>query len=405
MKSSILFLTVILVVVSCGLTEVVDGRESYDNHGNIWGGPMDNGSLQQICYITALDYQKGYDWRNDLSKGTVRCSLVVFADGNPVMKVPVGDAYETGSDPDMHRIIGGHLYTDYSTGSETVIKKDGEEIFRYSGLESLSGMAVDGEDIYTLGEDRYGRGFSYRKNGEVLVSRSDAKLIGPLRHSGKNPSFAFSEIVRSSDGQAERYYVVVGTDVSQVTLKDNVRNVWDIAYIGKTVVCLASVVGLAAPVLFQDDVITALSLPLETELVSSSMICEDSRYCVEMNYRSANGMMHTSVWMNGLLLNTFDRDWPIMSWSLLDNDICCAVNPMEDECPGTIYRSGDLYIMPEGYFCISENVVSIVNGIMYVGLSSAKGNKPVVWKDGRLDTLKINGYISSVCASDVSGED
>jgi hypothetical protein len=41
-----------------------------------------------------------------------------------------------------------------------------------------------------------------------------------------------------------------------------------------------------------------------------------------------------------------------------------------------------------------------VGGIMYVGLSSLDGGKPLLWKDGQVDSLKINGYISSVVCED-----
>ena len=42
------------------------------------------------------------------------------------MKLPVGEEYHISPDPDMHRVIEGHLYTDYSTDKETIIKKDGQ---------------------------------------------------------------------------------------------------------------------------------------------------------------------------------------------------------------------------------------------------------------------------------------
>ena len=152
----------VTMVASCGLTEI-GGTDSGNTGGGVWGGPLDEdsstGVLNQICYMTALDYQKGYDWRADNYRENVRCSLVVYADGRQIMKVPVGEEYETSSDPDMHRIIDGHLYTDYSTSGETVIKKDGAQILRYSGREIICGMRVCGDDVYTLGQNRNGEGF------------------------------------------------------------------------------------------------------------------------------------------------------------------------------------------------------------------------------------------------------
>ena len=130
-----LFAAVMIAVMSCGLTEV--GEPVRRPGGEVWTGPGVNVGNDDpdrtICYVTLMSYPDGYDWRADREKGSVKCSLIVLANGLPMMKVPVGDEYETSSDPDMHRMIDGHLYTDYSTDSETVIKKDGRQLFRYSG--------------------------------------------------------------------------------------------------------------------------------------------------------------------------------------------------------------------------------------------------------------------------------
>ena len=106
----IVFVTALVSLVSCGLREI---GEAAAVEGGIWTGPgsvvVDNESGQEgerkICYTVGVDYPDGYDWRADEEKGSVRCSLVVYADGIPLMKVPVGDEYEISSDPDTHRII------------------------------------------------------------------------------------------------------------------------------------------------------------------------------------------------------------------------------------------------------------------------------------------------------------
>ena len=174
-----------LLAVSCGLSEI-GGEGPTGTDGGIWGGPVEEnngeGILQQICYMTALDYQNGYDWRADTARESVKCSLIVYADGKQIMKVPVGEEYETGADVDMHRIAGGHLYTDYSTSEETIIKRDGRLLFRYPGPEAIHGMCVSGDDVYTLGQSRNGEGFSFRKNRKKKKSamRSDNIYAAPL---------------------------------------------------------------------------------------------------------------------------------------------------------------------------------------------------------------------------------
>ena len=393
----ILFFVSVLLSVSCSLT-VIDGDcLSASSSGGIWGGLYDDGQsggLEQVCYMTAFDYQKGYDWRLNQGKESVRCSLVVYKDGKPVMKVPVGEAYETGDDPDMHRIIDGHLYTDYSTDSETVVRRDGGLLFRYSGRESIFGMAVRGDDVYTLGQNRGGDGFSFRCNGEQLISRADGFVIGTLRMQDDTLSFAFYENIKSSAGDIGRYYVVNGGEVRQIAVRDDIRKVWDIAA-GVEDIYLASVVGVDVPVLFVGDRMTALSLPQGAQLVSASLHGGQEVLCAEVLFRSGEEL-YVSVYMNGVLLKIFGAGMTISSMSLLENGLCCISNPKDRDSSGFIYRSGEVYDMPEGYSCVGSDAVSMVNGILHVGLSPLVSGRPVLWKDGQVDTLWINGYIASI---------
>ena len=78
-----------LALLSCSVEEV--GRRPVGNREDVWTGPgMNAGSgAKEVCYITCLDYPQDYDWRTDPEKGSVKCSLVVFAYGLPMMKIPV----------------------------------------------------------------------------------------------------------------------------------------------------------------------------------------------------------------------------------------------------------------------------------------------------------------------------
>ena len=126
-----LWAVVCFAVQSCGITELykIDG----DDKNGVWNGPAANPSptYQTITYVSAFDYPDGYDWQSDPDRGHVRCSLVVFREGVPVLKVPVGNEYNVSPDPDMHRILDGQLYTDFSEGSETMLKKNGKPVLSY----------------------------------------------------------------------------------------------------------------------------------------------------------------------------------------------------------------------------------------------------------------------------------
>lgn len=177
----------------CGVKEIGDGPET-------GGGPDrgENGGQEELpdersVYVTGVEYAEGYDWIKDPDYGTVRCVIFLERDGTRILEVPAGYAYETSPDPDMHRCAGGHLYTDYSTSHDTVVKKDGEELFRFEGREMLVSFVADGDNVYTAGMDRGGApGFTFRRNGVELFRSSGSLLTGICMQGGK-PCFAYSE--------------------------------------------------------------------------------------------------------------------------------------------------------------------------------------------------------------------
>ena len=387
-------------VQSCGVHEI--GKILPDtSDGDVWGGPIEEndgaGIIEQICYMTALDYQKGYDWRADRDRDNVRCSLIVYADGRLIMKVPVGKEYETGPDPDMHRIMNGHLYTDYSTSDETVIKKDGAQIFRYPGREVICGMASSGDDVFTLGQNREGAGFTYRKNGEIVISRENGWVMGDLRHDEDSLYFAFSERIISSAGEVWRYYAVRNGKVRQIAVRDDVLKVWDAICDRRSEIYVASLVGVAEPVLFHEGRMLTLPLPSGDALLSATLSGHAERPVVEMMCLSEGGI-YSVVWQEGDHPVSFPEGNTVSSMCCPENGVCCTINPQETSSEGLIYRCGEVHDMPCGFACLGSNAICMVNGILNVGLVSHDGKEVLIWKDGETETLKINGYIASITA-------
>ena len=101
-------------------------------------------------YVTGVEYPEGYDWKADSDYGYVACTVFLMKDGERIVELDVDDRDMVASDADMHRCFGGHLYTDYSTESETVIKKDGDEMFRYPDRELICGFQVIDDDVYRM---------------------------------------------------------------------------------------------------------------------------------------------------------------------------------------------------------------------------------------------------------------
>lgn len=405
MQRWVLFIAAVSAVLSCSRIIEVGGENSHVSAPCRWGSldlvQGNHASDQMICYTTVLDYQKGYDWKSDRASESVKCSLAVYVEGVPVMKVPVGEMYETGADPDMHRIVQGHLYTDYSTENETVIKKDGISLFRYQGRESLCGFEVLGEDVYTLGQSRNGEGFTFRKNGEVIYARSQGNVIGHLDSSSDTLSYAFCESVAGDGSNLFRYYKFVNGEVSQVAVREDIKKVWDIMLKGGYETYIASLTGLLLPVIVKGESMRVMALPLGASLVTCRLFAVSERIGAEGIYKTADGVMYNAVWLDGLLHHAFPAGKILSSLDVYGDGVFCTANPLSSADCGLIYRSGDLYDMPGGYTIIGHACVRVVNGVMHVGLSSPECGKPILWKDGDVDSLRVNGYISGVYAEPV----
>lgn len=392
------FLILILLLASCGISEIGGNVDQSDD--NFWKGPSVGGNtsgsdLKRTCYVTAMDYKDGYDWRKDLDRGVVKCSLVVFADGRPVMKIAVADRYETSSDPDMHRVVNGHLYTDFSTLDETVVKKDGKDIFRYPGREQIVGFCVQDEGVYTLGVSRSGNGFSCRLNGEVLLERDSGYPFHHLQVVEGKACFGFCETVLSGEKHLERYWWAENGDVSQIAVREDVVKVWDIASHEGKLCWIGSLVGVPYPVLVTDDKMETIDMPSDAKMLSFSLKTSGQNVYVEGMY-SIGDQSYGSLWCGSDCLMTTDAGGSLAASTVEEEGICCVVNPSVGSNSGYVYHCGEIMSLPEGYVCMGDGATSAINGMFNVGLSSLNEDRPVLWRDGLLDTLNVNGFIATV---------
>lgn len=164
------------------------GRNEEDDHPE---GPR--------VWLSGVEFPAAYDWQRDTAYGSVDARLVLFRDGERRLAIPAGEKHHVSTDPDMHRIVGGHLYTDYSSGEATYIGRDGKELFRFDGREMMAGFLVRETEIWTLGLDRdTGRGITLRKNGEPVFTDPQGRLqAGDGREGG---------LLQEDDGHLYFYY-------------------------------------------------------------------------------------------------------------------------------------------------------------------------------------------------------
>ncbi len=397
MKKCFIWLLLSAAAVSCGLEEV--SRRPQGGAGNVWvrpGANVDSVSKDEtIIYVAAMEYHEWYDWRRDVAKGSVTCSLVVYSNGVPMLKVPVGDEYEVSSDPDTHRILNGHLYTDYSSDDETVIKKDGNEIMRYSGREMLADLIEHGDDVYTLGHDRNGDGFSFRKNGEVVLERDRGCTFGRLHDDGGAVGFAFYESISSTGSEIWRYYYVHDGVISQVAVREDIVKVWDVVPYKGEPAYLATVVGVYSPVLFTPDGMQALVFTNNTVMLTGRIEAKGETIYVEGLFERDGNRIYNGLWDSGGAIHVFPAGQTLSSISIVGDETCCVLNSTTSNT-GYIYKCGQAFYMPKGYVAFGTQPSAVAGGILHVGISSLNGAEPLLWRDGQTTPLKINGFITAV---------
>lgn len=397
MGRNVLIAVALLLAVSCGLREI--GGELPKKNEGVWEGPgadLKPGGTGQVrksvWYVTGFDYPEGYDWMSDPEAGSVKCSLVVYANAVPMLKIPVGTEYHTSADPDMHRVIDGDLYTDYAADSVTVIKKNGRYLFSYPGREIVVRMSVDSSGVYTLGQSRRGEGFTFRKNGDLLFGRDKGNLLG--QRTVMENWFAFSEKVAGSG--MERYYLYRDGELSQIAVREDVRKVWDVTVCDGEVCFIATLTGITHPVLVCGDDMYMMDFPLSTKVTSCCFVpTEGGDVLMEGVFSTPSGILTSGLWSKGQRECMFPTGMTVWASYVDDGGISCLLSHYST---GNlkISRCGELCPLPEGYTVMGTAPLAMADGILHVGLTSLEGAEPAVWMDGEIKKLGFNGYISSI---------
>lgn len=385
-----MLLVVILSLHSCGFGEIGTGVHSGSD--GIWHGPSYGKNMSGTVYTVGLDYPDGYDWRSDPEKGMVRCRLVMFADGIPVLKLPVGDAHEISSDIGRHRVRSGCLYTDFTDGNTTVVKKDGVEISRYEGAEDILCMEVYGGRLHSLSRPAGGSGFRYRVDGQLVLERDEAVPFLHLDEHADSVRFCFSQVQRTASGKETGYYQVAAGTVRKIEMSDSVSKVWDMRMIDGTLYVAASFPD-RNPVLMYDGKMESLKY-LDRQNVVSCVFSDTDRVglCVRCVYSGSNSMSDI-LWMGGNEWEMYSIGRTLSSF-YIDEDGCNAsINPVNGY-DGLIFKGSQANLMPDGYYVFAGDCMVRRDSVLHVGLSSGNGDRPVLWRNGVLDTLKINGPVT-----------
>lgn len=416
----------LLSVVSCTSDNDMIILKHRNDTGSWSGGRHDGGGVLKgkdtVVYVTAVEFPDDYFWQRDTVGEGRRFKLCLYEDGKRILSLNGGPGYEISADPDMHRVIDGHLYSDWSGISSTVILEDGKRLFQYDGREMICGFLKKEGAIYTLGQNRKGRGVCLRRNGEVIFEDAEGIAIGemsnPCSESGGLYTVDSGDMVffyqipgKSALKQKVRLFKVCNGVPEELELSQEIENVHDVRIINGEmyVACCKNDKDRTPTVYYGEKVITW-----------KNANCDISNFRLRWT-------------PGGKVFVRLDYSWDgwrsaASSFLGMDNEVVDAIGH------NMVY---DYYLEGESYAYVSENLgagriltyfmrdddvafkyettapscfmsslcATISGDKFYAGISSLeKFTPPLLLVNDKVSELKINGYISSVKVT-VKGEE
>lgn len=386
MKKSLIVLAACAAFVSCSYSRV----DRADSDAQPSSG---NKSL----WASAVIFPDGYDWRKDSLGGEVQTKLMLFDGRDSLLSIEVSDGNHIGADADMHRIVDGQLYCDYSSDSLTFISRNGVEILRWSGRENITGFRIRNGDIFTLGSARSGQGWSFRKNGAVLMSRSKGFLYGPLYEDGDSLCFTFVEPITYEGKEAgRRYYYTCGNKVSQYVPGEDITQVNAMRLYGGRLNRLENSKKFTG-LLWQkgDDTILLDMLYAEKTRAHSFYVAGDALYAHAQ--RQVFWWIDT-FWSGSDIADTSGSAFQV--YALQDGSpfICFVYSKDGGTSSLGVDVKGEKHLLPPSLKMMCSNAFCCDDRQCCIGLNDANDNyRPLIIKG--VDTLRFdfNGYFTSLC--------
>lgn len=387
----------------------VQGRREKDSEGK--GNVPDT-----ILYVTTVEFEDGYCWQQDADGENAPFSVNAYRNGDRYLSVEGGPGKDVSSWPDMSRIMDGHLYMDFCTDAETIISKDGKERFRYAGREMICGFMTENEDIWTVGQDRSGKGLTFRKNGEIIFENSAGTVIGGISNSccetgalyrdGEDKVFFFSTVTSVSGRKVYSAYCVRNGLPEQIVLNNNITELYDIRIVNGILYIAANISSKGSYIsLFYEDEVTTFDFGGYDCLFSNCRILWSGQEIYVKADWSFNGWntYGSILWDLGgeCLLKSQEGEW--MYDFYVNGKDFAFVYPNTGRIFFSIFhRNGDSeevtgFQSSGKYKFMSNDCATLADNAFLAGLSpSEPSDYPLIVKNLSVTEIPVNGFISSI---------
>ncbi len=379
-----------------------------EGKGTVQPSPKDSSLM-----VTVVEFPEGYCWQRDSSGEAGGCLISLYCNGARIVSVPSGAGYPACQAADMHRCIGGKLYTDYSSAYETSVYENGNLLFSYEGREMICGFLIKDGSIYTLGQNRSGNGLSFRKNGMLLYSSASGQVIGsadsPSGRTGAlyedNGSiiFCFRSTSVTQGTAVTSCYIVRDGVPEKLSFPDNVKSVYDIRQInGKIAAAVENVTASKSPALIVDGSLKALPLSISNIKIGSCRLCwygdENIFLNVTFTQDGWKSLRSALVRRDGFKV-LFKSGESVSDFWIHGKDYACPV--VTEDRISLIYsiegERREVALEDGNYSLLSPSSMKFNGKSITAGLSPRdSAGFPIIVRGSRAEVLKVNGYVTSV---------
>ena len=304
MKNAVRILAVVPVFIALAGCHLIDhtpqmplGRRHTTGRTLEQPSPGPESVLPGRVLVTGVAFPDYYDWRRDTANGKVHCSVVLIDGSQTLVSFPAGEDAQVSQEADMHRYASGGVFSDYAWPGGTVVKRDGEVIFRYDERELVSGLQVCGDDVFTLGIRPGGRGLTLRRNGIPEYSAPSGTPLG--RMAGRlyydAGALCFSYLQTSPSTKA----IVVRDGVAEeIDAPYSLGRVLDVLSVGGRTVMLAFYKPARMPFLVIGDSFRPLGGSV-AEISEGYLIPDGQDFYAQISYTGKDGLQRTELWTEG----------------------------------------------------------------------------------------------------------
>lgn len=383
MKNTAAFVSAVLLAVAC---EVLDFRPDAEP-GTVPGPepeqPAPPPVLDTFLLVSAVAVPQDYDWRRDTACGAVSCEIVLYKDME--RQFALSTASGVSPDPDMHHLIGGHLYAEGSVGDRTVIWRDESILVDFEGREYLLGILDLPVGVYTLTRRRSGAGFAFRKDGVLVYGSETGKVFGDLFDTAYPPTGALY-----LDGEEPCFCFLDGYEFRR-----------------RVYVCRDGVAAAGADLEFADEVLDAR--------------CMDGKLSYLVRDAATTTLHIDSAAMDVGKSRALEWDWAGLGkrsggeWFITGDfrqSGASASGMLEaggrvvrlGDSGSRLYREGDAVVaLPrsrqetQDYYFFSSRCACLFGGELYQALTPRAKGKKLKLRLGPRDTeLEINGFLTGI---------